>query len=167
MSKHWCMFVMLMQKNASLWRLFCHRLPRQLPWWSMTPVGFRLEFFEGRLARKQDYQGRLSLLFWKVNDRSCHSQAEINPTNVLENCLFTWSWMGQINCAPNPYKVNLSFFFSSPEQRWAEGSMWATVIGLCPSCVNLLFKLYLLNHWSKFKITSHQCSPWCPLLKMA
>ena len=24
----------------------------------------------------------------------------------------------------------------------------------------------LLNHWSKFHITSHECSPWCPLPKL-
>ena len=24
------------------------------------------------------------------------------------------------------------------------------------------FKRHLLNHWSKFHITSHECSPWCP-----
>ena len=30
---------------------------------------------------------------------------------------------------------------------------------LCASCINFYFKRHLLNHWSKFKITSHVCSP--------
>ena len=28
------------------------------------------------------------------------------------------------------------------------------------------FKRHLLNHWSKFQITSHECFPWYPLLKL-
>ena len=44
--QHWSMFVRLMQKNASLCGLFCHRLPDALPRWRMTPVWFQPGFFD-------------------------------------------------------------------------------------------------------------------------
>ena len=56
----------------------------------MALVGFQLEFFvltvlqrtETETAKKTRYQGSLSFHFWKVNDRSCHSEVEQKATYV-------------------------------------------------------------------------------------
>ena len=85
---------MLMQKNASLCGLFCHRLPSQLPRWRTTLVGFQLEFFEQRLLRKRDYQGRLSFHYFErwMTALVTNRQKKIQPMSSknkqrLENCL--------------------------------------------------------------------------------
>ena len=48
----------------------------------------------------------------------------------------------------------------------AQGELLWSAFVHCMS-VNFFFKQHLLlNHWSKFHITSHECSQWCPLLKL-
>ena len=38
---------------------------------------------------------------------------------------------------------------------------------MCPQCANFSLKWHLfLNHFSKYKILSHECSPYCPLPKL-
>ena len=66
---------------------------------------------ERRMLRKRDYQGRLSFHFFDrwMTDLATHRQKKVQAMSwknlqMLEFCLFTWSWMGPINCAPNPYK---------------------------------------------------------------
>ena len=71
---------------------------------------------ERRMLRKRDYQGRLSFHFfdrWKT-DLATHRQKKVQAMSwknlqMLEFCLFTWSWMGPINCAPNPDGANTSW----------------------------------------------------------
>ena len=86
---------------------------------------------ERRMLRKRDYQGRLSFHFFDrwMTDLATHRQKKVQAMSwknlqMLEFCLFTWSWMGPINCAPNPIRekvkktkifVNQSFF---NEFRW-------------------------------------------------
>ena len=64
---------------------------------------------ERRMLRKRDYQGRLSFHFFDrwMTDLATHRQKKVQAMSwknlqMLEFCLFTWSWMGPINCAPNP-----------------------------------------------------------------
>ena len=64
---------------------------------------------ERRMLRKRDYQGRLSFHFFDrwMTDLATHRQNKVQAMSwkklqMLELCLFTWSWMGPINCAPNP-----------------------------------------------------------------
>ena len=66
---------------------------------------------ERRMLRKRDYQGRLSFTFligeWQIfplTDRKKVQAMSWKNLQVLEFCLFTWSWMGPINCAPNPIR---------------------------------------------------------------
>ena len=82
---------------------------------------------ERRMLRKRDYQGRLSFHFFDrwMTDLATHRQKKVQAMSwknlqMLEFCLFTWSWMGPINCAPNPY-------IGGPDQ-------WA--IGYTNVCVN-------------------------------
>ena len=86
---------------------------------------------ERRMLRKRDYQGRLSFHFFDrwMTDLATHRQKKVQAMSwkklqTLEFCLFTWSWMGPINCAPNPIRekvkktkifVKQSFF---NEFRW-------------------------------------------------
>ena len=86
---------------------------------------------ERRMLRKRDYQGRLSFHFFDrwMTDLATHRQKKVQAMSwknlqMLEFCLFTWSWMGPINCAPNPIRekvkktkifVKQSFFI---EFRW-------------------------------------------------
>ena len=65
---------------------------------------------ERRMLRKRDYQGRLSFHFFDrwMTDLATHRQKKVQAMSwknlqMLEFILFTWSWMGPINCAPNPY----------------------------------------------------------------
>ena len=65
---------------------------------------------ERRMLRKRDYQGRLSFHFFDrwMTDLATHRQKKVQAMSwknlqMLEFCLFTWSWMGPINCAPNPF----------------------------------------------------------------
>ena len=65
---------------------------------------------ERRMLRKRDYQGRLSFHFFDrwMTDLATHRQKKVQAMSwrklqMLEFCHFTWSWMGPINCAPNPY----------------------------------------------------------------
>ena len=67
---------------------------------------------ERRMLRKRDYQGRLSFHFFDrwMTDLATHRQKKVQAMSwknlqMLEFCLFTWSWMGPINCAPNPLTV--------------------------------------------------------------
>ena len=64
---------------------------------------------ERRMLRKRDYQGRLSFHFFDrwMTDLATHRQKKVQAMSwknlqMLEFCHFTWSWMGPINCAPNP-----------------------------------------------------------------
>ena len=64
---------------------------------------------ERRMLRKRDYQGRLSFHCFDrwMTDLATHRQKKVQAMSwknlqMLEFCLFTWSWMGPINCAPNP-----------------------------------------------------------------
>ena len=95
----WCIFV---------WTILS-QTPQQSPQvmydasWISAWI-FWLSLKEPRTLRRQDYQGRLSIHFLKVNDRYCHSQAEKKTLSwknwqMLEFCLFTWSWMGPIKAA--------------------------------------------------------------------
>ena len=66
---------------------------------------------ERRMLRKRDYQGRLSFHFFDrwMTDLATHRQKKVQAMSwknlqMLEFCLFTWSWMGPINCAPNPIR---------------------------------------------------------------
>ena len=59
-----------------------------------------------------------------------------------------------------PHKVN----FSSPKPKAQGDLLWSVFVRR--QSVNFCFKWHLLNHWSKFHITSHECSPWCPLSKL-
>ena len=68
---------------------------------------------ERRMLRKRDYQGRLSFHFFDrwMTDLATHRQKKVQAMSwknlqMLEFCLFTWSWMGPINCAPNPCGVS-------------------------------------------------------------
>ena len=86
---------------------------------------------ERRMLRKRDYQGRLSFHFFDrwMTDLATHRQKKVQAMSwknlqMLEFCHFTWSWMGPINCAPNPIRekvkktkifVKQSFF---NEFRW-------------------------------------------------
>ena len=65
---------------------------------------------ERRMLRKRDYQGRLSFHFFDrwMTDLATHRQKKVQAMSwknlqMLEFCHFTWSWMGPINCAPNPH----------------------------------------------------------------
>ena len=67
---------------------------------------------ERRMLRKRDYQGRLSFHFFDrwMTDLATHRQKKVQAMSwknlqMLEFCLFTWSWMGPINCAPNPHEA--------------------------------------------------------------
>ena len=67
---------------------------------------------ERRMLRKRDYQGRLSFHFFDrwMTDLATHRQKKVQAMSwkilqMLEFCLFTWSWMGPINCAPNPLEL--------------------------------------------------------------
>ena len=79
---------------------------------------------ERRMLRKRDYQGRLSFhLFdrW-MTDLATHRQKTVQAMSwknlqMLEFCLFTWSWMGPINCAPNPYVYWSPLIHLSPSQQ--------------------------------------------------
>ena len=64
---------------------------------------------ERGMLRKRDYQGRSSFHFFDrwMTDLATHRQKKVQAMpwekmQMLEFCLFTWSWMGPINCAPNP-----------------------------------------------------------------
>ena len=70
---------------------------------------------ERRMLRKRDYQGRLSFHFFDrwMTDLATHRQKKVQAMSwknlqMLEFCLFTWSWMGPINCAPNPSAIEES-----------------------------------------------------------
>ena len=67
---------------------------------------------EQRMLRKRDYQGRLSFHFFDrwMTDLATHRQKKVQAMSwknlqMLEFCHFTWSWMGPINCAPNPIYI--------------------------------------------------------------
>ena len=73
---------------------------------------FWLSFKERRMLRKQDYHGRLLFFFFFFFDRwmtdlATHRQKKVQAMSwknlqMLKFCLFTWSWIGPINGAPNP-----------------------------------------------------------------
>ena len=70
---------------------------------------FLLFLKERRMLRKRDYQGRLSFHFFDrwMTYLATHRQKKVQAMSLkklqmLAFCLFTWSWMGPINCAPNP-----------------------------------------------------------------
>ena len=83
---------------------------------------------ERRMLRKRDYQGRLSFHFFDrwMTDLATHRQKKVEAMSwknlqMLEFCLFTWSWMGPINCAPNPHNNNgrnLVFHSRRPEKSY-------------------------------------------------
>ena len=69
---------------------------------------------ERRMLKKRDYQGRLSFHFFDrwMTDLATHRQKKVQAMSwknlqMLEFCLFTWSWMGPINCAPNPIREKM------------------------------------------------------------
>ena len=81
---------------------------------------------ERRMLRKRDYQGRLSFHFFDrwMTDLATHRQKKVQAMSrknlqMLEFCLFTWSWMGPINCAPNP-KATKQNLYARYELRWSE-----------------------------------------------
>ena len=70
---------------------------------------FWLFLKERRMLRKRDYQSRLSFHFFDrwMTYLAIHRQKKVQAMSwknlqMLEFCLLTWSWMGPINCAPNP-----------------------------------------------------------------
>ena len=78
---------------------------------------------ERRMLRKRDYQGRLSFHFFDrwMTDLATHRQKKVQAMSwknlqMLEFFLFTWSWMGPINCAPNP-KVECNSASGRPQHR--------------------------------------------------
>ena len=93
---------------------------------------------ERRMLRKRDYQGRLSFHFFDrwMTDLATHRQKKVQAMSwknlqMLEFCHFTWSWMGPINCAPNPsvvdcIEVNIDFFGAHFHQ-WNRFGEWQTV----------------------------------------
>ena len=80
---------------------------------------------ERRMLRKRDYQGRLSFHFFDrwMTDLATHRQKKVQAMSwknlqMLEFCLFTWSWMGPINCAPNPVGERFLLFYVWCMRAW-------------------------------------------------
>ena len=85
---------------------------------------------ERRMLRKRDYQGRLSFHFFDrwITDLATHRQKKVQAMSwknlqMLEFCLFAWSWMGPINCAPNPYGM---FFYIVLTPISTTSGLWST-----------------------------------------
>ena len=98
---------------------------------------------ERRMLRKRDYQGRLSFHFFDrwMTDLATHRQKKVQAMSwknlqMLEFCLFTWSWMGPINCAPNPYGMRSG---SGALSTRGNQSTFLTIRAKCHRCS-------LMNH---------------------
>ena len=83
--------------------------PRNVWRRSVSAWIFWLSIKERRILRKQDYKGRLSFHFFDRWMTVLATYRKKSPSTLWKICrcsnsaFFTWSWMGLINCAPNPY----------------------------------------------------------------
>ena len=93
---------------------------------------FWLSLKERRMLTKRDYQGRLSFHFFDrwMTALATHRQKKVQAMSwknlqVLEFCLFTWSWMGPINCAPNPDAWNVQTMETNSYFVWYSANLRA------------------------------------------
>ena len=145
--------------------LFCHLL-----------IFFKIDTFEKFLQEYQQYQTVSNSLdpdepLCFGNQRVCkgYQQTESVGKN-LKYFLLKKVIIDYFKLVACWEFVSLFFFvcwlFRSPEPKAQCELLWSVFVRSLLSVNFFLKRRFLLNYWSKFHITSHECSPWCPVSKL-